>query len=299
MTTGTVFDIQRFSIHDGPGIRTNVFLKGCPLRCLWCHNPEGLSRETDVEFLSNKCIACGRCSVCEKGCHVFADGLHGYLRENCERCGKCIKECVAGALKLVGREYTVDDVMREVESDRMFYEESGGGMTLSGGEPLYQSDFAVALLTEAKNRGIHTAIETCGFYSESVLRRAIPYVDVFLFDYKVTGREEHKKATGVYPDVILNNLEIINAEGREIVLRCPIIPGINDNNVHYDAIAALLEKYEHITRVDLEPYHRLGSSKYDSIGKTAAFDSEAIPKGALEPVKEYIQSKTSKKVVIS
>jgi len=187
VTKGKVFNIQRFSIHDGPGIRTNVFLKGCPLRCLWCHNPEGLSRESDIEFIPKKCIGCGRCGVCPNDCHKFNDGLHYYDRSNCIKCGTCISHCVTEALQIAGKDYTVDEVMKEVESDAMFYEESGGGMTLSGGEPLFQSEFATELLRTAKERGIHTAIETCGFYSEDVLRKAIPYIDIFLFDYKVTG----------------------------------------------------------------------------------------------------------------
>ncbi len=298
--TGTVFDIQRFSIHDGPGIRTNVFLKGCPLRCLWCHNPEGLSKAVDIEFISKKCIACGRCSVCKKGCHIFnTEGLHGYARDNCEKCGECIGECVTGALKLIGREYTVEEVMREVESDSMFYKQSGGGMTLSGGEPLMQPEFAAALLKAAKERGIHTAIETCGYYSEEALRSVLPYVDIFLFDYKVTGREEHKRATGVYPDRILSNLSLINAEGHEIYLRCPIIPGINDNEHHYDEIAAIAQRLDCVTRVDLEPYHSLASGKYDSLGKTPTFDKASLPKGTLDPVREYVSARTTKTVTIS
>jgi len=299
MITGKVFNIQRFSIHDGPGIRTNVFLKGCPLRCLWCHNPEGLSRETDIEFIPTKCIGCGRCTICKNGCHTMVDGFHVYNRENCTKCGECIEKCVADSLQIAGKDMTVEEVMKEVESDAMFYDESGGGMTLSGGEPLYQSDFAVELLKEAKSRGIHTAIETCGFYSEDVLRRALPYIDIFLFDYKVTGREAHKAATGVYPDVILNNLELINNYGTEIVLRCPIIPTINDNDSHYKAIAELANRLKNVTRIDLEAYHELGSSKYLNLGKAVTFTEKAPPKGVLEPVREYISALTVKKVTIS
>jgi len=299
VTKGKVFNIQRFSIHDGPGIRTNVFLKGCPLRCLWCHNPEGLSRESDIEFIPKKCIGCGRCGVCPNDCHKFNDGLHYYDRSNCIKCGTCISHCVTEALQIAGKDYTVDEVMKEVESDAMFYEESGGGMTLSGGEPLFQSEFATELLRTAKERGIHTAIETCGFYSEDVLRKAIPYIDIFLFDYKVTGRDAHKNATGVYPDIILRNLDIIDSEGKEIHLRCPIIPGVNDNDAHYKAIADLANRLKNVTRIDLEPYHELGSSKYHNIGREVPFTEKAAPKGTLDPVRDYIASLTDKKVTIS
>ena len=299
MITGKVFNIQRFSIHDGPGIRTNVFLKGCPLRCLWCHNPEGLSRESDIEFIPKKCIGCGRCGVCPNDCHKFNDGLHYYDREGCIKCGICVSHCVAESLQIAGKDYTIDEILKEVESDAMFYEESGGGMTLSGGEPLFQSEFSTELLRAAKERGINTAIETCGFYSADVLRKAIPYIDIFLFDYKVTGREEHKSATGVYPDIILRNLEIINEEGREIHLRCPIIPGINDNYTHYKAIADLANRLNHVTRIDLEPYHELGSSKYYNIGREVKFTEKAAPRGSLEPVRDFILTLTDKKVTIS
>ena len=300
MIKGTVFNVQRFSVHDGPGIRTNVFLKGCPLRCLWCHNPEGLSREVDMEFIPNKCIGCGRCTVCPNGCHVITDeGLHGFDRTNCVKCGKCVDACVASALQRAGKEMTSEEVLKEVMLDEMFYKESGGGITLSGGEPLSQIDFAEEILMLSKEKGLHTAIETCGFYKAEILDRVLPYVDLFLYDYKVTGREEHKAATGVYPDLILDNLARINEAGRDVVLRCPIIPGINDNEIHFDAIASLADKYEHVIRVDLEPYHELGNSKYQNIGKEYSYSGEVPKADRMEEIRAHIDSLTSKKVVIS
>ncbi len=300
MKTGIVFNVQRFSIHDGPGIRTTVFLKGCPLRCKWCHNPEGLSITPDIEFIASKCIGCGRCTVCPKDNHSFIkDGLHVFSRDDCLKCGECVEACVTEALLKAGKEYTVDEVMKKVMSDVMFYKESGGGMTLSGGEPFGQIDFAVELLRAAKENGLHTAVETCGYYSEETLMKALPYVDLFLFDYKVTGREEHKAATGVYPERILENLEVINREGKQMHLRCPIIPGINDNSTHFAAIAALAERLDCVVRVDLEPYHDLGVSKYSNIGKTAAYQNNAPAKDRMEEILEEVSSKTSKRVVIS
>ena len=298
MSKGLIFNIQRFSLHDGPGIRTNVFLKGCPLRCIWCHNPEGLEKKSEIEYNPSKCIGCGRCTVCPEGCHVIKEG-HIFNREGCTVCGKCVEECVSTALVMVGREYTVEEVLSAVEADMLFYSESGGGMTISGGEPLYQPEFAVDLLREASARGIHTAIETSGFCSPDVMRRAVPYIDLFLFDYKVTGEEAHIKATGVSQKPILRNLEFVNSQGKEIVLRCPIIPGINDNNTHYDAIAELAEKYSNIIKVDIEPYHDLGASKYPNFGKTAKFTSKMMETEKVAQIRDYIQNKTKKRVVIS
>lgn len=298
MIKGTLFNIQRFSVHDGPGIRTTVFFKGCPLRCLWCHNPEGLSSRLDIEFNTLKCIGCGRCCICPNGCHKMENGSHIFDRTSCKQCGKCTEVCVSGSLSMSGMICTIDEVMKTVEKDIPFYKESGGGMTLSGGEPFLQIDFAVELLRSAHERGIHTAVETCGYYSDDVLARALPYVDLFLFDYKVTGSDAHRNATGVGNESILANLKTIDEFGAEIVLRCPIIPTVNDNPEHYDAIAAIAESHHSITRVDLEPYHNLGSSKYINIGRRPV---EFTPpeKEKMEKIREYIGGRTGKKVVIS
>lgn len=300
MESGIVFNIQKFSIHDGPGIRTNVFLKGCPLHCLWCHNPEGLEVSPEVEFEGTKCIGCGACIICEKGCHTFTETEgHIYDRTDCTRCGKCVEVCPAVALKMAGTRQTVDEVLTKVMSDKPFYDKSGGGMTLSGGEPLFQPAFALALLKEAKNRGLHTAIETSGFASAEVFTSILPYTDLVLLDYKVTGEDEHKKYTGVPQAPILANLARANEAGVDVVLRCPLIPGVNMHEEHYKAIAETADRYEHIIRVDLEPYHTLGTGKLSRLGKADGFVTTMPEKDEMEQIRGHIQSMCQKEVCIS
>lgn len=301
---GTVFNIQKFSVHDGPGIRTTVFLKGCPLRCLWCHNPEGLSRESEIEFEPVKCIACGFCAAaCENECHAFTeeDGgvRHDYLREGCVRCGKCIGSCVAGALRTVGQEMTVGEVMSKVLADKIFYEKSGGGMTVSGGEPFFQPEFTLDLLKSAKEAGLHTAIETCGFCRTEVIERALPFVDLFLFDYKATGADVHKRLTGVDPALILANMRYISEHGGKIVLRCPIIPTANDTDEHFSTIASLACELDRIVSVELEPYHPLGTGKAPKLGREQSFITEAPSPERMAEIREYIASRTDKPVTVS
>lgn len=303
MSGGTVFNIQKFSIHDGPGIRTTVFLKGCPLRCKWCHNPEGLSRESEIEFDSRKCIYCGRCVVgCEMGGHSIIAGetpVHNIDRTSCIRCGKCADACLCGALKLVGTVMTPDEVIEKVLADRIFYQTSGGGITLSGGEPFYQSEFATDLLRLAKEKGLNTAVETSGFCKNEVIREAAGYVDLFLFDYKATGEELHRELTGVSQKIILENLHTISDLGGRIVLRCPIVPGANDTEEHFAAIASLAEEVSGIIGVDLEPYHQLGVDKASRIGKVQEFLSTAPENDRMTEILEFVSARTSKPVKIS
>ena len=224
--TGRVFDIQRFSLHDGPGIRTTVFLKGCPLRCLWCHNPEGISASPTVSFLPEKCMACGECvRICAHGAHRLeasdpsdSKAIHVYDRETCQECGECAEFCDTGTLEFVGRPMTVEEVMKEVKQDRAFYLTSGGGMTISGGEPLAQIDFTLALLRAAREQGIHRCVETAGFASWERLRAILPMVNLFLFDCKETDAQRHAEFTGQSNRIILENLRALHAAGAKVEL---------------------------------------------------------------------------------
>lgn len=265
----TIFDIQKFCINDGPGIRTNVFFKGCPLDCVWCHNPESKKRKKELFFLAHKCIGCSACfSVCAGECHKKSDeGYHIFDRSDCRLCFGCTEVCPAGALECVGRDMTVDEILREVEKDRLFYENSGGGLTVSGGEPMAQFDFLFELLSEAKARGLHVCMESCGFAPTESYEKIAPFVDIFLFDYKLTSPELHKKYTGQDNALILKNLRALDALGAKTVLRCPIIPGINDTDEHFSGIADTANSLKNIIRIDIEPYNPLGGDKHGRLGE--------------------------------
>jgi len=264
---GNIFDIQRFSVHDGPGIRTTVFVKGCPLKCIWCHNPESQNVSVNLAYYSNKCVSCGACAaVCPNGCHRIEDGKHVFDRESCTSCGECVKACPFGVLELFGRRESVENIISEVARDNTFYKNSGGGMTVSGGEPLMQGEFLIELLKSAKNENIHTCIETSGFGSEEVLREAAKYTDIFLFDIKATDDELHKKLTGVpfYP--IKKNLLLLDSLGAKIIMRCPLVPGVNTDEGHIENIAKIAAELENLIEVNVMAYHTLGNGKYDALG---------------------------------
>lgn len=264
---GRIFEIQRFCIDDGPGIRTTVFLKGCPLSCLWCHNPEGVGGESVLFFQPDKCIGCGYCvRVCQNDAHRITAEGHLLNRARCVACGACAVECYAGALELVGREVTVAEVLDEVVRDEAFYRTSGGGMTLSGGEPLLQIDFADALLSEAQRRGLHCCVETAGFLPQDRFARVLSKVDLFLYDLKETDPERHRKYTGQSSDRILANLRFLHQEGASILLRLPVIPGLNDRSDHFAAVADLCHSLPNLTGVQIMPYHPLGTSKLERLG---------------------------------
>lgn len=293
MKRGTVFNIQKFSVNDGPGIRTTVFMKGCPLNCVWCHNPESKSFKHEIFYNEKKCIGCQKCkNVCEFKCHSFIDGLHLYDRKNCIACGKCAEVCVSEALETVGYDKSVDEVIKEVIKDKIFYDNSGGGITLSGGEPMYQFEFTYELLKEAKKNNIHTCIETCGFSSEENYRAIADYTDIFLFDCKETNPIKHKKFTGVSNELILKNLMMLDKLGCKIIIRCPIIPGLNDTKEHFDNIAKTANELNNILEINIEPYHPLGKGKAEMLGKKYFLNNLSFPDD--KTVEEWIQNISSK-----
>ncbi len=267
---GIVMDIKRFAVHDGDGIRTTVFLKGCPLRCRWCHNPEGLSTTPVLSLYNEKCTLCGECAkACPTGAHTIdrESGKHTINREKCVACGTCADACLSDALKLCGKKMSVDEVIKTVLEDKIFYETSGGGMTLSGGEPTMQPSFALALLQAAKKENLATALDTCGFAKREIYEALLPFVDKFLFDVKHITREGHIRCTGVPNDLIIENLRFLSDSGAAIEIRVPLVPGYNDDDATIDGIGALLEPL-HVTKVKLLPYHGYARSKYDSLGMT-------------------------------
>ena len=276
--TGTIFNIQKFCVNDGPGIRTTVFVKGCPLNCLWCHNPESKSTKPDILFDPRKCIGCGACAqACQNNCHPFTEEGHRFDRKACTRCGSCTEVCYAGALEKSGHTTTVEDALREVMKDKLFYENSGGGLTVSGGEPLAQFEFTRALLAAAKEQGLHTCVETCGFAPAEHVKQLAPLVDIFLFDYKLTDPELHKQYTGVSNEKILQNLFLLDELGAATVLRCPIIPTVNDTPEHLAGIANTANALRHVLEVNIEPYHPLGAGKSAMLGKDYTLKDLTFP----------------------
>lgn len=265
---GMVFDIQRYSIHDGPGIRTIVFLKGCPLRCFWCSNPESFNQSKDLVWHSKKCIGCYECiSICpEEAINILDNQAITIHRAKCTKCGECVKNCCSNALNFYGKEMLVQEVMDEIRKDVDFYKSSGGGVTLSGGEFTHQYEFALSLLKKCKEEGIHTTVETSGYCEWDKLRHLLKYIDLVLYDLKIFDQHKHKNYTGVSNKLILDNLKKINDLGALHIIRMPLIPTINNNQENAQRMLTFLSTLKSPVTIQILPYHNYGLFKYDLLG---------------------------------
>ncbi len=278
LTHGLVFNLQRYSIHDGPGIRTTVFLKGCPLRCPWCHNPEGQAREPELMLAPALCVRCGACATaCPNGVARPAADAATHGSAACAHCGVCVEACPSGARRLAGTGMSVDEVLEAVEKDRVFYEESGGGVTFSGGEPLMQPEFLRECLTAARERGLHTAVDTCGHAATASLLDVADAADLFLFDLKLMDEARHRELFGVSNRLILENARALSGRGRPIWLRVPLVPGVNDDRENLAATAAFARTLDSVERVNLLPFHRTAREKYLRLGRAGEMNEQPEP----------------------
>lgn len=291
--TGVVFNVQKFSVHDGAGIRTLVFLKGCPLRCRWCSNPESQSPKPERAFNPSRCLSaavCGRCAkACPHGAIRVTDGMLIDDRTRCRECFACVRACPSGAQTLYGEPWSVDEVLKRVERDDAFYTRSGGGLTLSGGEALMQPEFACALLREAKARHIDTALETCGCYPYEHLQAACRSLDTLMFDIKCLPADKHQEFTGVGNERILDNFRRVCEEfpALPIVARTPVIPGFNDTEEDVKAMYEWLPKRDNV-RYELLPYHRMGQPKYAYLGRRYALEGASLDEQKMERLKSLV-----------
>jgi pyruvate formate lyase activating enzyme len=287
-----ITEIERFAIHDGPGIRTLVFIKGCPLKCLWCCNPESKHANVLLAYSVSKCTQCKACiEVCPENALQMIENKIVIDRQKCTLCGKCVDECPAEALELIGQEMSAQEVVDIVARDRVFYEKSSGGITLSGGEALAHPEFAAEVLRLCKSSNINTAVETCGFVPWESFEAVIPNLDVALFDIKHTNSLSHKQGTGAPNNLILENLKKLDETGIPITIRVPLIPGFNDSEENIIEVANIYLSLKNATRIDILPYHRLGTPKYAQIGEPYTLSNVIPPdKSKLNSIKEMIES---------
>jgi pyruvate formate lyase activating enzyme len=275
--TGHVFRIERFAVHDGPGIRTTVFLKGCPLRCWWCHSPESQSALPELMFRPERCIRCFKCiDACQLSAIAQIASVPVIEEAVCRRCGGCAEVCATGARTQAGRLMRADDVVRVVDQDVLFYDQSGGGVTFSGGEPLSQPEFLLEMLEGCRRKRLHTAVDTCGMADPDVVRRAAALTDLFLFDVKMIDEERHRRFTGVSNARILENLRVLADARASVLVRLPLVPGVNDAPADVEQVGRFVSALG-LSRVDVLPYHRAGTGKYAALGREYRLADTTVP----------------------
>ena len=290
MEQALIFDVKRFAVHDGDGIRTTVFFKGCPLSCVWCHNPEGISRNIELSFYAHKCQSCGACvEACKTSAHYMQTNVHNFCRNLCSACGACQEVCPGDALKLYGKTVTVSELLPILLEDSDFYETSGGGVTLSGGECLLQARFCKELLMALKEHGIRTAVDTCGFVPRGSIDEVLPYTAIFLYDLKAFREDVHIKCTGRSNRIILENLKYIDGLGASTEIRIPFVPDFNDGEI--PALADFISTLNNVTRVKILPYHNYAASKYAALGMKNTLPEKLPTEEQLLSAKEIMRER--------
>ena len=291
MKKGLITDIQRFSLNDGPGISTTVFFKGCNMRCEWCHNPETISYKKEIMLYESKCIGCGKCfEVCPLGLHKIEDGKHIIDREKCALCGKCVSECYAEAVVFSAKEYSSDEVFAEILQDKVYYDESDGGVTLSGGEVTCQKDFALEIIEKCKQNGIKTAIETNLYLPFEKIKDLLSAVDLVMLDVKIFDNESHKKHTGVSNAQILENVKMLDGLGVPFIVRTPLIPAVTDSEENLSSIAKFIAPLKNLKYYEILNFNPLGASKYSSLSEENKFDgAKPFEKAKLDALASLIE----------